>query len=92
MSETAEHFDPWQYTGDWHVKQFAEAVAELAKEIHCDGGTSIASHKVPSTVDVECENSEDEFRIVGLRAERLLGCGCWSGIRIIVCREPAGQP
>jgi len=62
------------------VKQFAETVADLAKEIGCDGKGGFGSHGIPSRISVYCENNDEEYEFVGLEPSRLLGCGCWDGI------------
>lgn len=67
-----------------HVKQFAAEVASLAAEICCDGGTRVASHAVPSSVTIAVQGSDAEFELVRLDAERLMGCGCWCGITLVI--------
>lgn len=75
------------------VKQFAEQVANIASDVYCDGGARINSHKVPSSVEVWCENDLDaDFEVLRVEPDRLAGCGCWSGIRIIVKRTNPDSP
>ena len=75
-----------------HVKQFAEQVASMAKEIGCDGGTWVSSHKFPSSVTLDVEDSDAEFELVRLDPDRALGCGCWIGIRIVIRPSPVPLP
>ena len=70
------------------VKELAEQVASIAKEVSCDGGTSIGSHKLPSRVYVSCVDSDDdtEYELVAVEPDMLPGCGCWCGITFTIRR------
>lgn len=71
------------------VKDFAGAVASIANEVSCDGGTSINSHKIGSSVSVFVEgddNEDAEYELVEVEPSMLPGCGCWDGIILRVRR------
>lgn len=71
------------------VKDFAETVASIANEVSCDGGTSIASHKIRSSVRVLVDgddNEDAEYDLVEVEPSMLLGCGCWDGVILRVKR------
>lgn len=78
----------WYNYVPWRVKQFAEVVGQLAKEIACDGGESIASHRLSSRVEVYVEDVDihDMYELVDVQASMLPGCGCWDGIRLVIRR------
>lgn len=67
-----------------HVKQFKDAVDVVADEVCCDGGTSVNSHKIPSSLSAYCPESDDWFDIVEVEASIMPGCGCWHGMRLIL--------
>jgi hypothetical protein len=70
------------------VKEFAERVADYAKEIGCDGVGSIAAHKIKSSVRVACKDSDAEFELVGIDVDMLPGCGCFDGIVLEISMTP----
>jgi len=72
------------------VKEFADRIAEYAVEIGCDGNGRIASHKIPSAVHVRCADSDEEYELVGIDIEQLMGCGCWAGI-VLEIRKVSGE-
>lgn len=61
------------------INEFREEFEELAKEITVDGELMM-SHKIPCTVQIRCINSDKSFVLVGMDANALGGCGCWSDI------------
>ena len=71
------------------VKEVAEKVASIAGEVCCDGGQTISSHKLSSSVNVICEDRDDdtEYELVDIEPDRLMGCGCWSGITFKIRRR-----
>lgn len=65
------------------IKEFQEEFQKIAEECSVDG-ININSHKIKTSVQVVCENSDDEFEIVGMGVGMLFGCGCWSDPKIII--------
>jgi hypothetical protein len=57
----------------------------------------MSSHKIPTAVSVNCDNDPDaSYKLVGIQLDQLMGCGCESGISLVVLREPdnvlCGEP
>ena len=52
-------------------------------EIGCDG-KSINSHDIPSSVIFYCEELDRYFSLERIEANTLGGCGCWSGIELVI--------
>lgn len=72
------------------VKDFEKAVSLIAKEVACDGGTSIASHKIRSSVSVVVDGDDDEdaeYELMAVEPSMLMGCGCWDGVILRVRRR-----
>ena len=56
------------------VKDFAESVASIAKEVACDGGTSIGSHRIRSSISVFVngdDNEDAEYELVEVEPSML---------------------
>jgi hypothetical protein len=69
----------------WTVSEFLEEVKRLQEEIGCNG-TRTGSHTYPSSVKIYVEGPDDfpDFEIDRLEPQMHLGCGCWTGIDIIL--------
>lgn len=68
------------------IKQFLTKFNKYADDISVDGET-VNSHTLKTTVEVTCVNCDESYKIVALEVDRLMGCGCSSGIRILVAKE-----
>lgn len=70
------------------LKQFAKDfnmyVDDIGVNLSDDG--YIGSHKIVGDIGIICENAEDNeyFELVGMELEQLGGCGCPSGIKIVI--------
>jgi hypothetical protein len=77
--------------GRMMVKPFLDEVASYQKEILCDGSSSIASHKLQSSVQVRVIHPITGEIIYGdvkwIEPYALPGCGCWDGIVIVAEQE-----
>lgn len=66
------------------IKAFSDQYLSYAKEC-TDDGVTVGSHQsLKTSVSVYCENDDVHYDIVGLDVEQLMGCGCWSGIQIVI--------
>lgn len=70
------------------LKSFAKEFNEYIKEIGVNSSEEgyIGSHKIVGDIKVTCENAEDNeyFELIRMDLEQLMGCGCASGIEIII--------
>ena len=75
-------------TSDPTVSEFKKHIDSYASEIGCDGD-QISSHKLKSSVSVQTEdpNDDNEYELVGLDISRLMGCGCWDGIVLMINKK-----
>ena len=68
------------------IKEFEDAFAHLRNEITTDG-VAVSSHytlKTRVSVTIDDPNDDNWYEIVGLDVSQLMGCGCWSGIKIVI--------
>lgn len=71
-----------------NIKQFLDVFMNIANEVGTDG--TVGSHySLESHVTIEGIDPDDDgtYTIVAMEAEQMGGCGCWSGVRILVDRE-----
>jgi hypothetical protein len=64
------------------VTEFINHLKGMNTEIGCDG-IKIAAHKIPSHVRF-VDKEGTSYRLISFDADRLGGCGCWDGIRIVL--------
>lgn len=73
-------------TPDPTIKEFRERFDNYASDITVDGDF-IMSHKIKSSVQVRCINSDKSYRLVGMTIGQLMGCGCWADIILEIEEE-----
>ncbi len=69
------------------VSEFLSKIQMYANEIGCDGKGNIGSHKIPSSVRIRTEDCEGDYELVDIEMDYLIGCGCPSGITIVIRKE-----
>jgi hypothetical protein len=65
---------------------FREHFEDIAKVCSVDG-VRVNSHKLETRVRITCINEENDsvdYVLVGTSADQLGGCGCWSGVNLII--------
>lgn len=68
------------------IKEFSEQFNDIAKECSVDG-VLVNSHKIDTRVRITCINEQNEnvdYELIGTSADQLMGCGCWSGVNLII--------
>lgn len=82
----ANEFSPNKHQPN--IKEFLDVFMNIANDVGTDG--TVGSHySLQSQVSVEGIDPDDDafYKIVAMEAEQLGGCGCWSGVRILVDRQ-----
>ena len=69
------------------LKIFKEDFDKNCDEIGISSEGYIGSHKIKGSIGISCINNNKDYKIVGLDIDRLMGCGCWSGIIIEIEEE-----
>lgn len=62
------------------IKEFMDRMNRNIPEITIDGETVNAHKPISATVRVRCVNNDEEYELIGIDIDMLIGCGCWSGI------------
>ena len=72
------------------IAEFREYLDRIAAETSSDGGKTLASHQIHTTVTVSSIDPDDNasYELVGIDVDHLFGCGCWVGPRLIIRRVP----
>lgn len=68
------------------IYDFNEEFLKIAEECSLDG-EKMNSHDIATNVLVKCENTKDNYEIVGIGVESMFGCGCWSGVKVIINKK-----
>lgn len=79
---------------DWDkepsLKEFAEIFLNYLQDIGCMNNDQgyVYSHDIDADITVHCIDPDDdqEYEVVGIETDSLMGCGCASGIRIKIKR------
>lgn len=70
---------------DTTVLELTNLLSRYQKEIG-GGEKTTGSHSFPSSIGVRCDNSEDDFELVGVDVQQAVGCGCWTGVTFVIKR------
>lgn len=63
-----------------YVRELQAIINDIADDVGCDGGTSVGSHKIPSSVNFYIDDDDSEYELVEIETDRLGGCGCAVGV------------
>lgn len=66
------------------IQEFLGKFNAVAAECSVDGVTVASHHPILTSVTVRSEDYQDSFNVVGIDVQQMPGCGCWSGVEIVI--------